>query len=421
MTILGLDDTDSRQEGMCTTFVAHEIATTLRNRGSVTRLVLVRLAPSIPYKTRGNAAVAIHTSVSEAAAFDIARSTINQIAKTTDQKTNPGLVVAAEQPGEQSTSVARFARSAMQREVSRTSADRLIDDHDYRSAGWQNGRGCIGALAAVGAWSGWNEWTYESITYRDSANRGTERSVDAESVRAAARKQYPAVWDTVDRHADEIVCIPNTPGPVLYGIRGDDPEAIAAVIDRINSEQIAGSETFVTNQGTDAHLQDGTLGRLENGRAYRVTGIVSTTPATKEGGHVLFELSNEEATLQCVAFEPTKRFRDRVRSLRPGDRITVCGEVSAETLKLEKFAIESLVRTERVVPQCPECERAMESAGVDQGYRCRECKTSAPTKIDRPLDRSLQCGWYEVPPRARRHIAKPLVRGGFSGPTHPEQ
>ena len=37
------------------------------------------------------------------------------------------------------------------------------------------------------------------------------------------------------------------------------------------------------------------------------------------------------------------------------------------------------------------------------------------------LDRDLDVGWYEVPPRARRHVSKPLVRGGFDAPVHPER
>jgi tRNA(Ile2)-agmatinylcytidine synthase len=63
----------------------------------------------------------------------------------------------------------------------------------------------------------------------------------------------------------------------------------------------------------------------------------------------------------------------------------------------------------------------MESAGRDQGYRCRDCGTAAADRATVSLDRDLETGWYEVPPRARRHVAKPLVRGGFDAPTHPER
>jgi tRNA(Ile2)-agmatinylcytidine synthase len=122
-----------------------------------------------------------------------------------------------------------------------------------------------------------------------------------------------------------------------------------------------------------------------------------------------------------VAFEPTKRFRDRVRALRAGDRVTACGEVGRGTLKLEKVAGRDLVRTELAVPVCPDCDRSMSSVGANAGYRCRDCGTARDGKVERAVERGLEEGWYEVPPRARRHVAKPLVRGGFDGPTHPER
>jgi tRNA(Ile2)-agmatinylcytidine synthase len=62
----------------------------------------------------------------------------------------------------------------------------------------------------------------------------------------------------------------------------------------------------------------------------------------------------------------------------------------------------------------------MESAGRGQGYRCRDCGT-ASERVRKRIDRDLERGWYEVPPCARRHVAKPLVRGGFDAPTHPER
>jgi tRNA(Ile2)-agmatinylcytidine synthase len=245
--------------------------------------------------------------------------------------------------------------------------------------------------------------------------------VDRDSVFAAADGAYPTVWDTVDRVEGEAVCVPHTPGPVLYGIRGDDPTACRDVAAAIESEPVAASETFVTNQGTDAHVQLGRIETARDGRSYRLDGTVASAPETHEGGHVFFALADGDDRLQCAAFEPTKRFRDRVRALRVGDDLTVVGEVREETLKLEKFAVRDLVRTEPATPTCPDCGRSMESAGADQGYRCRDCGTTAPGKVDRPVERDLEPGWYEVPPCARRHVAKPLVRGGFDAPTHPER
>ncbi|MFB6194407.1 MAG: tRNA(Ile2) 2-agmatinylcytidine synthetase, partial [Halobaculum sp.] len=197
----------------------------------------------------------------------------------------------------------------------------------------------------------------------------------------------------------------------------------------------------------------GRVGECTDRRAYRLEGVVIDQPTTREGGHVFTTVAPPEAVtagvesersgddsgaiadgeavpaprvgdaprLDCAAFEPTKRFRDRVRALRVGDRVTVCGEVSDGTCKLEKFAVRGLVRAEPTTPDCPACGRSMGSAGRGQGYRCRECGTHAARKPWESVERALERGWYEVPPVARRHVAKPLVRGGFDAPTHPER
>ena len=425
MTVVGLDDTDSREHGMCTTYVAAQIAERLRRQGAtVSRLLLVRLNPAVPYKTRGNAALAIHTDADPKRAFSIARDRLESLSETADERTNPGLVVAEGGPQDVPDDVSEFAEQAIRKHLEIAEATALLERHGYRSWHAGDGRGRIGALAAIGSRRALSEWTYEHISYRDSSRWGTPREVDRESVFDAADWGYPDVWDTVDRGEGETVCVPHTPGPILYGIRGDDPDAVRRAAERIESEPVASSQLFVTNQGTDVHLQDGDLKSVVDGRAYRIDGRVASEPETRRGGHVFVDLaagSADDARLECAAFEPTKRFRDRVRALRVGDRLTACGEVSRGTLKLEKFAVRELVTTERVTPTCPDCERRMKSAGRNQGYRCRDCGTSRDGKVERGLERDLETGWYEVPPCARRHISKPLVRGGFDAPTHPER
>jgi tRNA(Ile2)-agmatinylcytidine synthase len=438
MTVIGLDDTDSRTRGMCTTYLAARLAEAIVDAGGrVERTLLVRLNPAVEHKTRGNAALAIHTDLPVTEATKLAVDHIKSLAVDADARTSPGLVVANDDPETVPDAVSDLAVRAVRDQLSLATALDVADAAGYEHRGWAGagcdvaGRGRIGALAAVGAWAAFDEWTYEQIAYREFDRCGSPREVDIDSVFGAADRDYPTVWDTVDREESEAVCVPNSPGPILYGIRGDEPDAVARVADAIDGEPIERSRCFVTNQGTDLHLQAGTLGSLQAGGAYRVDGVVTEPPATREGGHVFFTLGSSggdtsddavgDATADCVAFEPTKRFRDRVRSLRTGDRLTVCGEYSDGTIKLEKFAVRELDRTERVTPTCEGCGRRMKSAGSGQGYRCRDCGTSAPGKVTRQVDRELDEGWYEVPPCARRHIAKPLVRGGFDAPTHPEQ
>jgi len=446
VTVLALDDTDSRTRGMCTTYVATSVAARLREAGGrVATRLLVRLNPAVEHKTRGNAALALHTDLPADAAFEIGRAAVEALAVDADARTSPG-VVAADLPAADFDAVAAavpddvadFARRALRERHDLADALALLDRHGWAHAGDAGegcaveGRGRVGALAAVGASAAFAEWTYERISYRRLDRTGTPREVDADSVFAAAEAGYPTVWDTVDRVEGEAVCVPSAPGPILHGIRGDDPDACRAVAEAIESEPVDRAATFLTNQGTDAHVAPGEIGDLRDGAGYRVDGVVAGAPETRRGGHVFVDLRRPDAgggdppTVACAAFEPTKRFRDRVRALRPGDEVTAVGEYDAAndeggTLKLEKFAARELVETERVNPTCPDCGRSMASAGRDQGFRCRDCGTSAAERDERPLDRDLERGWYEVPPCARRHVAKPLVRGGFDAPTHPER
>ena len=427
MTIIGVDDTDSRERGMCTTYLAARIAERIEAAGgTVHERLLIRLNPAVERKTRGNAALAIHTDLDADDAADIARDELEPLAEVDDPRTSPGLVVADCDPAAVPDAIAQFARDAVRAFHSLDDALSLATAAGFHTEGWAGGHGRIGALAAVGAHRAFPEWTYELIAYREFERCGTPRKVDEEGLFAAADAAYPAAWDTVDRGEGEAVCVPSAPGPILYGIRGDTPAAVRQVAAGIDSEPVERTALFRTNQGTDAHLRHAAtddLADLEAGGAYRVDCVVAGEPETREGGHVFVPIRglDGESTLHAAAFEPTKRFRDRVRALRAGDELTVCGELSDGTLKLEKFAVRGLNRTERRTPVCPDCGNTMGSAGRDQGYRCRDCGTRAPGKVAAEVDRDLEPGWYEVPPCARRHVAKPLVRGGFDAPTHPER
>ena len=427
MTVIAVDDTDSRKRGMCTTYVAARLAERVRETGgAVERTVLMRLNPAVEHKTRGNAALAVHCDLPADDALALLDDVLDS-AETADPRTNPGGVVVDAAPEAVPAALADVARRGVREYVYLDDVREVLDSEGIATVERGNGRGLIGATAAAGSWRAWREQserhealTYECISYRERDRWGTERDVDFDSTVAAADDGYPEVWDTVDREEGVAVCVPRTPCPILHGIRGETAAAVQRVAERIESEPVAFRHTFVTNQGTDAHLRDGTIEEVRNGRAYRLDGTVVSPPETKEGGHVFFTLEGSDS-IRCAAFEPTKRFRDRVRALRVGDRLTVCGEVSDGTVKLEKFAVRERVETELVTPNCPNCGNSMKSAGANAGYRCRNCGTSADGKVKRALERDIEEGWYEVPPVARRHIAKPLVRGGFDALTHPER
>lgn len=407
MLIIGIDDTDS-ERGFCTTYLAAVLIDRLRAGGHHTGAPkLVRLNPCARYKTRGNAAIAIPVEAEDPEEIgQIAVNTLLELSDLSGRNTNPGLVIADRITAE----MRRFYRRAVTEILEIEEARKLLKSEGIWHRGFKNQRGLIGALAAVG--SEFDDHTYELIAYRRRELWGTQRALDEDSIWMADKETYPATWDTVDYSNRRIVFSPHSPDPVLFGIRGDDPEAIRRAFSLIRSEAPERCVMYTTNQGTDAHIIDmrDRDDFLHDDRSYRLRGSVAGVPRVIEGGHVFFPLDLGDRNIECAAFEPTKCFRKIVRSLIPGDLIEVYGSMKSGTLNLEKIDIISLERCRRSRPPLCACGRRMESAGSGQGYRCRRCRTRSMEAEIVELPRDIEDGLYEVPPSARRHLAKPLVR-----------
>lgn len=415
--IIGIDDTDS-EYGMCTTYLTALLIERLKDRGKIRGMPhLTRLNPNIKYKTRGNAALSMDMDVRDGCTGHVMDTTMSMVEEMADMgcdNTNPGVVFI---PEEQMTNpglrdeLEKFLWSAMRDVLRVEDAMELIKKYSLPHKGFKNGRGLIGALAACGALlCDLPDHTYELIAYRKPENFGTPRDIDRESVFRADNETYPGTWDTVDYSNDTVVFAPHSPDPILYGIRGDDITAIQKAFDMIESEIFGLSLLYKTNQGTDLHLMETGIGDIGEERSYLVTGTVADIPRTIRGGHVFFKLEGS-GSIECAAFEPTKGFRHIVNELIRGDRVSVCGGVKKGTLNVEKLEIIELASQEKQVnPLCPSCNRRMKSAGQNQGYRCRDCGTKSEHPVMVKIERNIKPGIYEVPPCARRHISKPLIR-----------
>jgi tRNA(Ile2)-agmatinylcytidine synthase len=414
MITIGIDDTDS-DKGLCTTYLAAVMMDRLEQLGRLTGMPkLVRLNPCVQFKTRGNAAIAfsLETDRTEEAK-EVALKTLLEFSDFSGPRTNPGLVVAEEIAPGLASELARFYHRALNEILEVDEAQEIIERRDIWHRGFKNQRGLIGALAAIGAQ--FPDYTYELLTYREPSRWGTPRLIDENSVWKADQITYPKTWDTVDHHNKKVVFAPHSPDPVLFGIRGEDPETLERALNAIRSEPWDRKVIYRTNQGTDAHINRGEISDVVEDRSYRLRGIVSQRARVIEGGHLFFTLSSNDScgcsSISCAAFEPTKNFREIVRKLVPGDEIEVYGAIKKRTLNLEKLEILRLAeRTKLGAPLCPVCGKRMKSAGRGQGYRCKRCGTKAEGKVKVKQKRGLETGFYEVPPCARRHLSKPLVR-----------
>jgi len=404
---IGLDDTDSSRGG-CTTYLACLLMERFRENSTVSLPRLIRLNPAIPFKTRGNGAVSfkIMGDVDIDAIMKTCREYLKRYGMIQDPRTNPGVVIVEEITEE----MREFANRALRDVVNLKSAKKLIDDWKIPHIALKNGRGIIGALASIAL--DVPSPTYELLAYRHPSMFGRKRYLDRESIFMADETVYPLVWDTVDRENQKIVLAPNSPDPVLYGLRGADIHSIIRSGLLIKGEKPDKFQLFVTNQSTDMHyIHEDEVDELKNYRSYIIEGEVLAPPDVIRGGHVFFHINTRFGKVRCGAYEPTRQFRKIVRKLTKGDKIRVWGSLKKNTLNIEKLEIMELERVMEIRnPYCHICGKSMESAGSGKGYRCRRCGTFAWEKITEEMERGVEKGLYEVPPVARRHLSKPLVR-----------
>jgi len=433
---IGIDDTDSTQGG-CTTHVALEVISKAYDAGFVLLDFphLVRLNPNVPWKTRGNGALALYLGCGNASddivgvygnhRFSIAhhvhgslsteevgriqslvQSVVEELAWFDDGNTNPGIVLFEKQPPYD------IYKNTAHSLVNIEDIITYLKQHAFWFSQYKNSRGLIGATAAV-AWKPTHDHTFELITYRERKNWGTPRKVGDASVQHMD-KNTKTTFDNYDYENHHNRLVPSSPCPLLYGIRGDEDKELQAAMQMISSEPIAGWLLFQTNQGTDDHLQTCLINQVQPYHSVQVKGRVDTCPRTITGGHVLFSLRDSTGIIDCAAYEPTKQFRNTIRQLLAGDTIVVCGGVREKplTINIEKIQIINLVEQQikRENPVCPSCGKHMKSKGTGQGFKCVNCKTISNEPVIEKKKRQLLETWYEVPVCARRHLSKPLKR-----------
>lgn len=417
---VGIDDTDSK-EGMCTTYVGAVILDELEKLDikPVNHPHLIRLNPNWKFKTRGNCAVSFKFDLSEdqiPTVKEIVLDWVEELAELHIEETTPG--VAFYGGSEIPDKLKAYSKRVVQEVMTLEEAENLALEVGAEIHKFRKGRGIIGALAAIGHPLE-EDFTYELITYREEENRGTPRRIVEESVQKMNEATYPETFDNLDMGAGEVQINPHTPCPILYGIRSETPETAYEANGIVEVEEpIERTLLYKTNQGTDEHLRRSEIKDIESYRSVIVDGVVSKKPETIAGGHVFFSIKNGTGEVRCAAFEPTRGFRDVVRKLVPGDRVRVYGGVKEKsevpiTVNLEKIEVLGLEAKKREAnPVCESCGKRMSSAGEGKGYFCKKCGIELPSGSGEEVEvpRELEIGMYEVPPRARRHLAKPLVR-----------
>lgn len=410
---LGIDDTDSRLGG-CTTYVAYRVIKKIvgNNATVLDYPRLVRLNPNVPWKTRGNGAVGITVETEEPdRLIDLVGAEVNRAAESYGSL--PAFVVLTES---QRKKLGPLFEQAIHRIIQIDIVDKILEEKCFLYAFYKRKHGLVGSMAAASNLLDHGDHTFEVLVYRRPENLGDARFIDPESVKEMDAKYSRYTFNNIDD--ERILIAPHGKDPVLFGIRGEEPLKLLEAAKAIRSETPEGGLVYKTNQGTDAHYKEyGELREVCLGDSVKLRLRVSEKPATTLGGHVFLKLTDDTHSIKAAFYWETGELRKVASALVPGDQVTIYGGI--------KFALEPIINTEKLEvntlrriyaeknPICPKCLCPGESAGRNQGYRCRKCKTplgQAKTLV--PVNRPVLPGLYMPPLRYFRHLMKPLKRYG---------
>ncbi|MFW3147243.1 MAG: DUF1743 domain-containing protein [Thermoplasmatota archaeon] len=412
---IGFDSTDSATKGMCTTYLGAMVLERLS--GLPIELSgfpeLVRLNPNVPWKTRGNGAVCLRYEGEPGLGdriMSVSSDAVEELSVFEDPQTNPGLVLVENELDER---LGSWYQRALHEILDVEEARDMVQELGIHSRTWKNGRGAIGALAAVGA--DLTAHSYEAMLYRPGSVKERERKVDIETLRNAS-SNHPSTFFNVDKEG-EPVCIPHSPCPVILGIRGMDPGDALEALKEVSAEGYERWVLWKTNQHTDAHIES--LPDLKGAGPYSSISVEITViglPGYIEGGHLIIPAEDGAGTrVDLAAYEPTKGFRKRLSELLPGDVVRIWGSIRQEdvprpTVNLEKVDVLRISeQIERHNPRCSKCGGPTESMGRDQGLRCKKCgyRGSDLEPLETRLKREISRGLIEPPPDAWRHLFRP--------------
>ena len=414
---IGLDDTDSTNGG-CTTYIAARLVERLVEVDAhfIDYPNIIRLNPNIPYKTRGNAAVALRLEIPNAmydSVVQIVLSEIEREGRIGDENADPAAVFLK---GDPTQSVRELARRALSELVPLTDAINIIVESRAESASYGTGIGLVGALAAIGHTLD-QDHTFELVAYRKRENCGSQRRVDEESVKRMNNSTRPYTFNNYDEKNRRVLITPHGPDPVLLGIRGETAEIVREAFAMLSiSEPVERWVVFRTNHATDAHLDAARGNGVKVNAPVVVNGEVDDRPERTIGGHVFFPIHTTQGRFTCAAYEPTGRLRDIIMQLIPGDQVAVYGGIPGRyglTVNLEKLEILSLANLASTQnPLCPRCGKRLKSAGREKGFKCSRCSLVAREQERTRIlkTRKLTPGVYLPELKAYRHLTKPLSR-----------
>ena len=383
MVWLGIDDTDG-PDGGCTTDLFDRLITDLsihEPSADICDMRLVRCWPMAPERTRGNGAVAcqIRTTLTldEISAWAIEWFRAQE---PWPDESSPACILSENQlhPTLYWNAVRGYVN-----------ADDVFSELEALGVyTWtpRSKRGLVGASAAI-AWPGISDWSWELIAYRKEAIG--DRDVDTETL----EKFDPDPDWNGTRHKGRLLCVPNTPCPILFGLRSRRRDRLDLLDSQLPNAWgrpgLRSWRIFRSNQGTDDHL----------------SGVIAGAVVDREiirGGHVRLVVDTGEGHAVWMAFREGGEVVQLARDLSTGDSIKGVGLMTEKgDLHLESLRI---LKTRDANERC-DCGGSLTSMGTGQGRRCRRCRRRY-SRTDIEEDAGEWTEWSRPPSDRRRHLSR---------------
>ncbi|MEM3713322.1 MAG: tRNA(Ile)(2)-agmatinylcytidine synthase [Nitrososphaeria archaeon] len=419
---IGIDDTDSIKGG-CTTYIGALIVEEILKDNNIRFLDypnLIRLNPNIPWKTRGNGAIALRMEVEDKNMIEgIKDRVIEKVVENSwleDENTEPTIALLE---GFVPMELKKFMFKSLRETVSIELAEKIARKYNIEIITLKGKRGIIGAISAIGGILPDEKYTFELLAYRKKENYGKPREIDKKSIYEMDKIISPYTFNNIDYKAKRILITPRGPDPVLFGIRGETPEILLQAFKKIIVyEPIERWIIYKTNQGTDLHYKK--VKRIKEIKSYdsiRMICKIHSKIRVIKGGHLIFTITDGKDEIDCAIYEPAGKLRNIAKQLLPGDIIEIFGAAKEttkdkKTLNIEKLFIKNLIKyTIKEKPKCPICGSPMKNEGKNKGFECKKCKYKVKIgKIEKEIPREIINGIHIPSQKSHRHLLKPMIR-----------
>lgn len=443
--IISFDDIDTVRGG-CTTHFAATIIKLFLSKGweLVDYPYLVRLNPDIPWKTRGNAAIAIILTKENGESLNHISNVIEKELKKYISSNEP--VMGNSQP---TFLVAdynylyiyaeffhKLYKTALKKNLNVKKIEKELSE-TYKNVDRKiiiksifGNRGVIGALASIGFIFGHEDYTFELLAYTKNKNKDTRYLT--ELYQFFLKHEDLTTFNNIDIYSRKSIITPHGPDPVLFGLRGNNPLILLHLFHRIIKYFGAAVDSWIifkTNQGTDAHhMIDNRLSSYSLLYSqYDAIGWKIKKEKILPSGHHIYkvaiidQISLSTRNFDLSSYRESLKMRDILEKINDKHLFLILGNLrpfyktSETTINLEKnYVIYSRARYNHVKPLCIKCFNHLESTGKDGYFRCRKCRyrMKIREKVKLVMKSTITPTVLHEPPMYQRHLTKPLRRFG---------